>query len=350
MIIPQGIGPILKCRSMKVNTILFLLLLILAGCSSDLEINSGHPDVPVVYAVMNPYDTMHYVRVQRIFTINRKEDWAALNPDSLQFQDVEVFVHGKVGDSVKWTEKFSETESDKDDGFFPAGQYQAFVLNHPFPINIKNPDRDLPGIPDIDSLVLEVRIHDQNLTTRAAVKALQEVKIINYKSRELIYVFGTYPSVYALMWHGETPVLGGSTAYQQIDFRFHYKEYFRSGWAQKEISWMNSKGWDDNAYFITPERIFTPMRTLLPKSDSILYRKLDSIDIALLRTSNIFEKYLYIKDYWENTDNPPYTNFDHSYGLFFLIAREEWTGMQLNRQAMDSLCRGYSYKDLKFRY
>ena len=337
-----------KISTMK-NYAVFLLF-ILTGCSSDLEINNGHPAVPVVYAVMNPYDTIQYVRVQKTFTINKKEDWSVLNPDSLQYKDVEVFMYGKAGDSVKWTEKFTETSSDKDDGFFPAGQYQAFVLNHPFPIHVKYTDQKQSGIPDIDSLVLEIRIHDLNLTTRAAVMALRKVKIINYKSRYLIYVFGSYPSVYALTWHGETPVLGGSRPYQQIDFRVHYREYCRNSWAQKEISWMRTTGWDESAYFITPERIFKPMRALLPKSDSIIYRKLDSIDIALLRTSNIFEKYQYIRDYWENTDNPPYTNFDHSYGLFFLLAREEWTGMQLNWQAMDSLCRGEEYKDLKFRY
>src|SRR5512133_3840108 len=105
-----------------------LMMLVLAACSSDLDINSGHPSVPVVYAVINPYDTLHHVRAQKTFTINVTAHWAALNPDSLQYRDVEVFVHGKVGDSVEWPEKFTESISGKDEGFFPAGQYQAFQM------------------------------------------------------------------------------------------------------------------------------------------------------------------------------------------------------------------------------
>lgn len=326
------------------------LIFFLAGCSSDLDIMDNHETVPVIYSVINPYDTVHYVRVQRTFKINKKEGWSRLNPDSLQYKNVEVFLHGKVGDSVKWTEKFTETTSGKDDGFFPPGDYQAFKLNHRLPIGFKNPGSKKPEIPDIDSLVLEVRIHDLNLVTRAVTKALDKVKIINYKSRYLIYVFGSYPSVYAITSAGENPSPGGNSAYQQIDFRVHFKEYYPNSMAVKEIFWFTTSGWDENAYFINPGRIFNPMRSLLSKNDSILYRKLDSIDIALMKTSNIFEKYLYIRDYWENTDRPPYTNFDHSYGLFFQMVRDEWTGMLLNRQAMDSLCRASGYRDLKFIY
>ena len=53
--------------------------------------------------------------------------------------------------------------------------------------------------------------------------------------------------------------------------------------------------------------------------------------------------------HWEDSDRPPYTNFDHSYGMFFTIAQDEWTGMQLNWEEMDSLCNGFFYKEMKFR-
>ncbi len=55
-------------------------LLIITACSSDLEINSGHPAVPVIWCAMNPYDSVQYVRVQKTFIINHKEDWTNLNP------------------------------------------------------------------------------------------------------------------------------------------------------------------------------------------------------------------------------------------------------------------------------
>jgi hypothetical protein len=336
-------------RDISFSVILYLgLLVIVCGCTTDLEINNGHPTVPVVYAIINPYDTIHYVRVQKTFIINRKEDWIVLNPDSLQFRNVEVFLIGKMGDSVKWTEQFTETTVLKDTGFFPQGNYQGFILNHRLPINASKPEAGIDARPDIDSLVLEVRVHDLDLITRATSKVFWPANIINYKSRYLIYVYGSYPSVYAISVGGETEG-SGAYGYQQIDFKVHYKEYYRNSFAVKEISWNTHEGWDENSYFITPTRLFNPIKLHLSKNDSVEYRKLDSIDIALLRPSKFFNNYWYVREHWEENDRLPYTNFDRSYGMFFTIARDEWTGMKLNWEAMDSLCNGYNYKEMKFK-
>ncbi len=330
---------------MKYNGIFLLCFTI--GCSSDLEINSGHPSVPVVYSIINPYDTVHYVRVQKTFIINKKEDWATLNPDSLQFRDVDVFLYGKAGDSINWAEQFSETTIIKDEGFFPDGNYQAFILNHRLPIVLSKPDRYYYGTPDIDSLILEVRIHDIDVITRACVKVLLPSKIYNYKSRYVLYLYGSYPSVYAISPPGEEN--SGSLLYQQIDFRVHYKDYYKNTSAIKEVSWMANTGWDGTAYFMSPTRFFNPLKVLLPKNDSIISRRLDSIDIALLRPSNFFNFYWTVQKYWEDSDRPPYTNFDNSYGMFFTITRDAWTGLTLNWDAMDSLCSGFFNKEMKFR-
>ncbi len=338
-------------KRIKVIPTLILLaaLLLVSGCSSDLEIMENHPAVPVIYAVINAYDSVHYVRVEKTFLIHQKEDWATLNPDSLQFHKVEVYLYGKAGQAVKWIEPFVETTVSKEEGFFPTGNYQVFKLNHRLPIHLSNPGRDYRGAPDIDSLILEVRIPELNLVTRAATFCLLPANIINYKSRYMIYVYGSYPTVFALSATGDTGPMVQSTMYQQIDFKVHFKEYYKNSFAVKEISWLANTGWDENAYFIRPTRLFNPMKELLSKSDSIMSRTLDSIDIALLRTSNFYNNYLYVREHWDDSDRPPYTNFDRSYGMFFQIARDEWTGMKLNWEAMDSLCNGYYYQEMKFR-
>lgn len=328
---------------------LVLIFVLFSSCASDLDIMKKGQPVPVVYAMINPYDTVHYVRVQKTFKINVQEDWLTLNPDSLQFEDVEVNLYGKVGDSVKWAEHFVEVKAEKEEGFFPSGDYRVFMLDHKLPITITGETRKEAGIPDLDSLVLEVQIADLDLITRASAKALCPTKIINYKSRYLIYVYGSFPSVYALPPTEETPDPDFEILYQQINFRVHYKEHYFSGVSTKEISWIANQGWDDNAYFITPERILDPIRERINDHDSILYRTLDSIDIALMRPSKFFNQYWYLHEKWGDNDYHPCTNFDHSYGMFFTYVQDEWTGMQLNWQAMDSLCNGQYYKQLKFR-
>ena len=88
---------------------------------------------------------------------------------------------------------------------------------------------------------------------------------------------------------------------------------------------------------------------LLPKNDSILFRRLDSVDISMTMPSRFFNDYWFIRHYWEDTDRPPYTNFDNSYGMFFTIAHDKITGQKLDSQSMDSLCNGRFYKEMKFK-
>jgi hypothetical protein len=328
-----------------------VLLLLLIGCSTDLDINMEHSTVPVIYSLMNPFDSVQYVRVQRTFVIHGQDDWSTLNADSLQFQDVEVFLHGKSGATVKWTEQFSKIMIDRDSGFFPTQGFGVFQLDHALPIKLSKPigHFDL-GSPDIDSLILEVKIHETDLTARAAAPVLTPYLLVTEPGGGVIYLYGDMTTKFSLPGGGEECDPGKENCYRQIEFNLHYKDYFNNSYAIREISWMTNSGWDEVGWYnLTPERLFNRMKQLLPKSNDIIYRKLDSIDITIIKPSKCFSDWWFVKDYWESSDNPPYTNFDNSYGLFITYLIGSQTGFVLNRQSMDTLCNGYLYKEMKFR-
>ena len=178
----------------------------------------------MIYSVIDPLDTIHYVRVQKTFVINQKEDWPKLNTDSLQYKDVEVFLYGQSEDVIIWKEQFIESECGKNDGFFPPGDYQYFVIDHKLPINYINPDRAYYGYPDTDSLILEVTINDIGIISRASEKVLDAGKMITYRSPNLIYAYGDKPSVFATPSTGEDyDGRSYSENYQQLDFTVYYK-------------------------------------------------------------------------------------------------------------------------------
>jgi len=326
------------------------ILLCAFGCSTDLDIMEDGQPMPVIYAMINPYDTVHYVRVQKTFKINVKEDWPSLNPDSLHFKEVEVYLSGLGGDSIKWIEKLEETTVVKQEGFFPSGNYQVFKIDHKLPINIIGANAHSVGKPDIDSLILEVRINDFGIVCQASDVVLPPLEIINYKSRYEIYAYGSKPSLYSLSYVGETSE-GVNTVYRQIEFKVHYKDHFTDQTLDREIHWLTYKGFDGLQYFMSPAKLFYPISELIPDDDSVLFRTLDSIDIALMRPTNVFNHYFHMMEMleWEDNDFAPYSNFDNAYGMFFGIIRDEWTGMKLHYQEMDTLCFSESYKYLKFR-
>ncbi len=325
------------------------MILIISGCSEDLEIMQDYPSVPVVYAVINPHDSVHYVRVQKTFKINFKEDWSDLNSDSLQYEGVEVYMYGMEKNSIKWVEQFHPTSVIKDYGFFPTEGSIVFELDHGFPINWSTESNfDYYSYPDIDSLILEVKIPDLGITTRAATTILVANGIINWKSRNILYLYGSYPSLFGIPATGEPGASSGSPVYKQIDIRVHFREVFQNSEIIKEVKWSANKGWDGNGYPMSPERFYNPLRERLITTDSLLCRKLDSVDVTVLKTSDFFNDYWVIKEMWDEYDRPPYSNFDNSYGMFISIARGTLTGLQLNWQAADSLYESEKYRDMKF--
>jgi hypothetical protein len=279
----------------------------------------NEPPFPVIYSIINPYDTVHYVRVQKTFKINVKEDWSTLNSDSMQFHEAEVYIHGKDGDQIPWTVQLYPTAMEKEDGFFPTTGYTVYKLDHPLPITRSEPigDQDF-GIPDIDSLILEVKVPDLNLNTKATAPVLRAYKLQTLPSSKLINLHGTTTTKFSLPGGGEDCDPSKEFCYRQIEFKVHYKDNYEASYGSNEISWMTTEGWNEteSSYPLTPERLFNRMRLLLPKSNDVVYRTLDSIDVTIIKPSKCSSDWWQVREYWENSDNPPLTNFDHSYGLF----------------------------------
>jgi hypothetical protein len=72
-------------------TFLFALLSFFSSCSNDLDLTEGKVDIPIVYGILSPNDTAHYIRVERAFAdpeISAVE--LAQNPDFLYYDDIEV--------------------------------------------------------------------------------------------------------------------------------------------------------------------------------------------------------------------------------------------------------------------
>ena len=75
---------------------LLLLLpfgLLLSACSNDFEVTAPWKDIPVVYAILSPQDTAHYIRIEKAFI---DPDKSALEiariPDSLYYPENAISV------------------------------------------------------------------------------------------------------------------------------------------------------------------------------------------------------------------------------------------------------------------
>ncbi len=75
------------------NILYFFLLLIIVplGCDNDLNLLSDFQEIPVVYAILDPADSVQYFRVERVFADESVSPIEiAQNPDSLYYKDAVV--------------------------------------------------------------------------------------------------------------------------------------------------------------------------------------------------------------------------------------------------------------------
>jgi hypothetical protein len=73
------------------NLAILFSLVLFTSCSNELDLTEGKVDIPVIYGILSPNDTAHYIRVERAFSdpeISAIE--LAQNPDFLYYEDIEV--------------------------------------------------------------------------------------------------------------------------------------------------------------------------------------------------------------------------------------------------------------------
>ncbi|HND88774.1 MAG TPA: hypothetical protein PK971_10630, partial [Saprospiraceae bacterium] len=78
----------------KLLFVMPLAALLWAGCKNDFEVAAPWKEVPVVYAILSPDDTAHYVRVEKAFLDPQKgATEIAQIPDSLYYPENAITVY-----------------------------------------------------------------------------------------------------------------------------------------------------------------------------------------------------------------------------------------------------------------
>ncbi len=78
------------------NKLLFSLILLIAvgfsSCETDIDLNAEYKDIPVVYGLINPSDTNHYIKITKAFIGDASAIDLAANADNFNYADGELTV------------------------------------------------------------------------------------------------------------------------------------------------------------------------------------------------------------------------------------------------------------------
>ncbi len=321
---------------------------VLYACETEVDIITPETHtVPVVYSVIDPYDSISSVRIQRSFII-RDHTGAQLNDeDSLYFSDVEVFLGGKTNKEIHWEFKLAQVEIKKQEGQFTGDNHHVYQLAKTLPVRINETFYGY-GDPDVAMLYLKIIIHDINDTLYSESPVFSPGWIEKSPLGKFIGVYGRNETSFRIKANSIAP--NSAFNYREIKFSIKISEFCSTEKKDKVVEWTTVRGFGGNGYYLTPERLFNRIMMGLQHNDSITARVLNGIDIEMTIARRNYGDYMANLSPFEGMIDYPIQGIENAYGFFHTKTSGSLKDLHLDRMSMDSLCNSPKWKHLKFKH
>lgn len=143
--------------------------LLLSSCTEDFDLTEPWKDIPVMYAMLNRFDTAQYVRIEKAFV---SEDLSAAeiakNPDSLYYKSAKVTLVNKTANK---SYIMTKVDASKENYIRQEGD---FATTPNFLYKVKTKDIILRGQDDI---VIELDRGDGSKIVSSQINMIKDVKL-----------------------------------------------------------------------------------------------------------------------------------------------------------------------------
>ena len=96
---------------LRLAVVLLLTVVMFTTCRNDLELNAPYKEIPSIYAVINPSEPVHVIRINKVFLGEGDANAMAKVADSVNYPAGELtvtlrrFVNDKVTDAILFSEE-----------------------------------------------------------------------------------------------------------------------------------------------------------------------------------------------------------------------------------------------------
>lgn len=198
---------------------LFFLMLFAWGCENELQIQQeGFKTTPSVYCLINPLDSIHYIRLGRVFSSSGNPKHSGQVSDSIYFDQalVRILLVSTKGDST-WMEASRTNEIAKEVGFFGTDEHAVYVFEK------KMAHR---GFSLYKSIEIEIEIPGLPIA-RGRSEFLERALVRwPYVAQEYLFVDQERPIL--VQWYGAD--------WNEVDITFTIMEQYRDTTLMKSIS------------------------------------------------------------------------------------------------------------------
>lgn len=327
-----------------------LLLLLIYGlisfisCENDFVISTDSATKPLVYAIIDPQDSIHYIKIGKAFSGNNNAYESALIADSIAFQEVYPNLEFYTQNGWKYKEYSFYPCKDivKDAGIFSTGGIQIYELQA-----------------DIQNLFIEgsYMVLNMNYSDNEFITSQVQYNVppkITAPKQGINTLFEFY-SPYYFVVKFEDPAEFNR---YQLHIRMFYSNIHLEGdttqnyvdkvFLQNSHNQTEPRSKSRLSIPINGDLLLAKYKMDIPLDPSVKYRLFDHIDIILITGSCVFYDYLDLQIMADDYGGGTISNVINGYGIFALKHQTSITGIRFGPISMDSLVNGRFTKDLGF--
>ena len=280
-----------------------LLSSLFISCDKDFDINDEYKDITIVYGLLNPNDSLSYIRIEKAFLTDGDIYQAAQIPDSNLYPNkLEVKLYDDNGNKVVTFDTI--TIYNKDEGIFYAPVMQVYYAKTKLLLN--------------DESVYTLKINNP----KTGVEQTAKTKLINGQSIKIGYP--NYKIDFTKNKDIEFTSKKDIRLYQ-VNIRFHYEEIdintndtsiLYVDWLQGAINSQYLTGGEELESPYVGQGFYDNLENNLSGNDII--RHVRQVEIILSVADDIFNTYMDINKPSASlvVDRPAFSNIDNGYGIF----------------------------------
>ena len=336
--------------SKKVLFVVLAFSFCLASCKKkDFSLNGEYEDVTILYGLLNPKDSVHYLKIYKSFLTEGNAYDAAKNINNFSYIDsIEVTLEEYEGEKLLRTFSFDTTTAiPKDSGIFA----------YPLQILYKT-TADLN-----EDYIYKVGI--RNLYTNKKVVASTPL-VGKLKLKYPMFYINKNNTITFIPQKQELEYnKGNNVAYYEASFELYYTEVLKNGSRRQpeSIVWNVGNTTTEYIYYVG-ETFLRKIKEGVKEDNQVDYRFIDSVLLHIYTASN--DLYLYIQstaastglnqERWDYTNVKSYAWEDGAYvedgnALGVLSSRgvNTWMFKEISDVTYDSLLFGRYTGHLKFK-
>ena len=290
----------------KIKLIIGLLLIsfIWISCEKDVNINADYKDITIVYGLINPLDSVSYLRIEKAYLSDGDIYQAAQVADSNLYPyklDVKIYSDNEeiTFDTV--------TIYNKDEGIFYAPKMQVYYAV----------TKDLLNTND--------RYRLKIVNPHSGEEVTSETKLINAGQINF-----DYPNKYISFVSDKKVIFNSKEGamYYQLNIRFHYTEGLLSGndttFSEHFVDWIfpavyasDEDGGEELKVSYSGDQFYSNLENNIPYKENVV-RFAGQIEVIISMADRTFQTYLELNKPNNSIvqDRPIFTNIVNGYGLF----------------------------------